>query len=146
MSVSLQSLTFETAIRRDKPSALYQLMMFLLIGGVAAGAYVWLCTIVAGLGTGAPEWLTNSMCYALFLLPAYLAHRRYSFRSDAPHRHALPRYVTVQVVSIMLTALFSYVSYSVLGMETAAGAFLALILTAGVKFAVLRAWAFASLE
>jgi hypothetical protein len=32
------------------------------------------------------------------------------------------------------------------GMETAAGAFTALVLTAGVKFIVLRTWAFAALH
>lgn len=143
MSVSLQSLMFDTAVSRPKPSLLTQLITFLAIGTVAAGAYVWLCTVVASWQTGAPEWLTNSICYTLFLLPAYLAHRRYSFRSDAPHQRALPRYTIVQVVSIVLTALFSYVSYNMLGMETAIGAFVVLCVTAGVKFVVLRAWAFA---
>ena len=142
MSVSLQSLMFEPAVTRRRPTWVTQLVTFLIIGGIASGAYIWLCTIAVGLGTGAPAWLTNSICYTLFLLPAYLAHRSWSFRSDAPHQKALPRYTTVQVISIACTALFSFVSYSVLGMETAVGAMLALVLTAGVKFVVLRTWAF----
>jgi putative flippase GtrA len=142
MSVSLQSLMFEPVVARRKPTWVRQLVTFLAIGAVASGAYIWLCTVAAGLGTGAPGWLTNSICYTLFLLPAYLAHRSYSFRSDAPHQKALPRYTIVQVISIACTGLFSFVSYSVLGMETAVGAMLALALTAGVKFVVLRTWAF----
>ena len=54
--------------------------------------------------------------------------------------------MTVQVGSIIVTGIFSYVSYNVWGMETAQGAFVALILTAGVKFVVLRAWAFATAQ
>ena len=142
MSVSLQSLMFEPTIERRRPTWVMQLAIFLAIGAVASGAYIWLCTLAAGLDTGMPAWLTNSICYTIFLLPAYLAHRSYSFRSAAPHQKALPRYTIVQVISIACTALFSFVSYSVLGMETAVGAVLALVLTAGVKFVVLRTWAF----
>jgi putative flippase GtrA len=148
MSVSLQSLMFETAPAKPakpaKSSVWMQLLTYLIIGAIASGAYVWLCTVFAGFGTGIPVWATNSVAYAIFLIPAYLANRRYAFQSNAPHRRALPRYVTVQVGSIIVTGLFSYVSYEMWGMETATGAFVALILTAGVKFVVLRAWAFAT--
>lgn len=147
MSVSLQSLMFDTSPAKAKPakaSVWIQLLTYLVIGAIASGAYVWLCTVFAGFNTGIPAWATNAVAYAIFLIPAYLANRRYAFQSDAPHRRALPRYVTVQVGSIIVTALFSYVSYEMWGMETATGAFVALILTAGVKFVVLRAWAFAT--
>jgi len=147
MSISLHSLMLDTTPAASaRPSVWMQLATYLAIGGAAAGAYVWLCTLAVGLDAGIPAWASNAACYALFLIPAYLAHKRYSFQSDAPHRRALPRYLGVQVASIIATALFSYVSYSMWGMETAAGAFTALILTAGVKFIVLRTWAFATLH
>jgi len=148
MSVSLQSLMLDTstakAAKPAKPSVWLQLAAYLVIGAIASGAYVWLCTVLAGFNTGIPAWASNAFAYALFLIPAYLANKRLAFQSDAPHRRALPRYVTVQVGSIIVTGLFSYVSYNVWGMETGEGAFVALILTAGVKFVVLRAWAFAT--
>ena len=145
MSVSLQSLMYDTTpAKRAKSSVWMQLATYLVIGAIASGAYVWLCTAFAGLNTGVPAWATNSLAYSIFLIPAYLANRRFAFQSDAPHRRALPRYVTVQVGSIIVTGLFSYVSYNVWGLETAQGALVALLLTAGVKFVVLRAWAFAT--
>ena len=147
MSVSLQSLMFDTTPAKPaKASVWMQLLTYLIIGAIASGAYVWLCTVFAGLGTVVPAWGTNAVAYAIFLIPAYLANKRYAFQSDAPHRRALPRYTTVQVGSIIVTALFSYVSYNMWGMETATGAFVALLLTAGVKFVVLRAWAFAAAQ
>ena len=148
MSVSLQSLMHDTTpakpAKSTKTSVWIQLATYLLIGAIASGAYVWLCTVFAGLNTGVPAWGTNALAYAIFLIPAYLANKRLAFQSNAPHRRALPRYVTVQVGSIIVTGIFSYVSYNVWGMETAEGALVALLLTAGVKFVVLRAWAFAT--
>lgn len=145
MSISLQSLMLDTTPAKPAKASIWvQLVTYLGIGAVASGAYVWLCTVFAGFNTGVPAWATNALAYAIFLIPAYLANRRFAFQSTAPHRRALPRYVTVQVASIIITGLFSYVSYNMWGLATAEGAFVALILTAGVKFVVLRAWAFAT--
>jgi putative flippase GtrA len=142
MSVSLESLMRET-IADSRPSPILpQLLSFLIIGGTAAIAFVALSTAAVALPTGMPRWLVSALCYAAFIVPVYLLHRRFSFRSAAPHAKALPRYVVVQVSGLALATGFSWLCYSVFGLPTAPAALLVIGLTSGVNFVVLRLWAF----
>ncbi|MEO8883262.1 MAG: GtrA family protein, partial [Devosia sp.] len=75
--------------------------------------------------------------------PVYLAHRRFSFRSDTPHGHALPRYVGVQLCALLLASIFSYIAYSVFGLPAFWAAIVVTGLISSVNFVVLRLWAFA---
>jgi putative flippase GtrA len=85
----------------------------------------------------------SALCWAALIGPVYAGHRLYSFRTGAPHRQALPRYIAVQMCGIVLATLFSYLCYRVLGMSTAVAATIVIALTSGVNFAILRVWAFA---
>src|SRR5262245_44615315 len=85
MSVSLESLMRDPAAVERRPAALMQLVSFLVIGVIAALLYVGLSMLMIGLRTGVPDWIVSVGCYALFIVPVYLAHRHYSFRSDVPH-------------------------------------------------------------
>jgi putative flippase GtrA len=142
MSSSLESLVNETVFVDADKRLGSDLFSFLIIGGVSALGFVLLSGFVIGLETGIADWIVSSLCYALFVLPAYMAHRRFSFRSDAPHAHALPAYVTVQLAGIGLAALFSYVAYGVVGLPAFFASTLVIVLTAGVNFMVLKLWAF----
>ncbi len=51
--------------------------------------------------------------------------------------------VAVQMASLALAALFSFVAYSVLKMPSMGAGLLVIALTSGVNFLVLRRWAFA---
>src|SRR6218665_1105593 len=124
MSHSLESLMRHTAIEQPQSTLGAELVSFLLVGTLAAIAYVGLSTLMISLHTGLPDWQMSALCYAAFVLPVYLAHRRFSFASDVPHRVALPRYVAVQASAVCLAALFSFVCYSILGMATAVAALL----------------------
>ena len=142
MSAALQSLM------RDMPSQsraplLDGLIGFLAIGAAGAGAFVVLSTAVIWLNTGIAEWLTNAGCYAALIVPVYVLHRRYSFNSDAPHSQALPRYMAVQFMALVLAALFSFIVHGVLALPTVFASILVIALTSGVNFMVLRSWAFA---
>jgi putative flippase GtrA len=143
MSLSLESLMRDTAIEAPRPSLAAEIFSFLLIGGMAALCFVGLSMLMIDLRTGLPDWIVSALCYAAFIVPVYLAHRAYSFRSKTPHRVALPRYIAVQLSALFLAAIFSYVCYNVLGMQTASAAFLVIGLTSAVNFVVLKAWAFA---
>lgn len=121
-----------------------QLLSFGLVGGVAALAYTLLTAALIELHTGIPNAVIGTFCYALFIGPVYLAHRRLSFRSGTPHAVALPRYIAVQLSALLLAALFSQLAYSVLDLSSLPGAFLVIVLTSGVNFAVLKLWAFAA--
>ena len=144
MSLSSETATQEaavTVIRRR--TATREILSFVLIGGLAALAFVALSMLMIGLGTGLPDWIVSAICYALFVGPVYLAHRLISFRSSTPHAVALPRYVAVQLGAVGLASLFSYLCYALIGMPTALAAALVIGLTSSVNFVVLKLWAFA---
>jgi putative flippase GtrA len=143
MSVSLESLMRDSAIEAPRPSPAAEVFSFLFVGGIAALCFIGLSMLMIDLKTGLPNWVVSALCYAAFIVPVYLAHRAYSFRSHAPHAVALPRYVAVQFSALTLAAIFSYVCYNLLGLETAAAAFVVIGLTSGVNFIVLKLWAFA---
>lgn len=143
MSVSLESLMREAPDVGLRPSLGAELLSFILVGGTAALAFAGLSTLLIGAGTGVPDWILSAVCYALFIVPVYLAHRALSFRSKTPHEVALPRYVAVQLSALLLATLFSYVCYVVFGMPATIASFLVIGLTSGVNFIVLKVWAFA---
>ena len=143
MSISLQSLMRDSVVAASKPSVAVELLSFLCVGGLAALCFVGLSMLMIEFRTGLPDWLMSALCYAAFIVPVYLAHRHYSFRSSAPHAFALPRYVAVQLSALALAASFSYICYGLLGMPTTIAALLVIGLTSGVNFVVLRLWAFA---
>ncbi len=129
--------------RLRQPSAAAGMVPFLLVGGIAALCFVGLSTLMVGLRSGLPDWLTSALCYAVMIVPVYLAQRRFAFRSGAPHRLALPRYVTVQVAGLALAAVLSFICYEVLGMPSPVAASLVIVFTSGASFVLLRLWAFA---
>jgi putative flippase GtrA len=143
MSAALHSLMHDVpAIRRRAP-AFGGLPAFLCIGAGAALAFVVVTSVLIWLQTGLEDWVVNAACYAAMIVPVYLLHRRYSFASAAPHLQALPRYMAVQVMALMLAALFSFVMHGLLGVPTVVASILVIALTSGVNFAILRSWAFA---
>jgi putative flippase GtrA len=144
MSASLQSLMRNQLAAEDAGApVLAQFFAFLIIGGGAALAFVALSSAAVVAFDTLPAWLVSSLCYAGFIVPVYLLHRRFSFRSSVAHSRALPRYIAVQLASVALAALFSFVAYGVIGLPTIVAAIFVAALTAGVNFLVLRRWAFA---
>lgn len=123
-----------------------QFVSFAAIGAGAALAFVAFSTGLVALGTGVPDWLASALCYAAFVVPVYLLHRRFSFRSDAAHRVALPRYAAVQATALLLATLFSWLAYGVFSMPSLVASVLVIGLTSGVNFIVLRVWAFAQVQ
>ena len=119
-----------------------QMVAFVLIGAGAAVGFVVLSSAAVGLGTGLPDWIVSALCYAAFVLPVYLLHRRFTFVSDARHSSALPRYVAVQISGVTLASLFSFLAYTVLGFPALFASIAVTALTSGVNFAILKLWAF----
>lgn len=120
------------------------LFAFIAIGAAGAAAFVALSTLAIGvIDTGLPEWVVNALCYGALIGPVYLLHRRFSFVSDAPHRQALPRYMAVQGMALVLTALLSYLAHNVLAMPVLPASIMVVGATSASNFLVLRGWAFA---
>ena len=125
-----------------RPVEARRLGSFLGIGALAALGFVALSAAMLALPIGLPGWVVSTLCYAAFVVPVYLLHRRFSFVSDAPHRQALPRYVAVQASAVGLATVFSYIAYGIVGLPGPVGALLVIGLTSGVNFLVLKLWAF----
>jgi putative flippase GtrA len=133
----------DSPLEAERPGLAAELVSFVFVGAIAALCFVGLSMLMINLRSGVPDWIVSACCYAAFIVPVYLAHRRYSFSSHAPHAVALPRYVAVQLSALLLASFFSYVCYQVLGMSTGVAALLVICLTSGVNFIVLKLWAFA---
>lgn len=121
---------------------LTSLLAFVAVGGVSALSYVILVQALFLLNLPVADWALGAGCYALFIGPTYLAHRRLSFKSETSHAVALPRYIAVQAMAVCAAALFSFVSYRVLGFSSFAGSALVIIATSALSFVAMRFWAF----
>lgn len=146
MSAALQSLMRGSIPLQPSQPPSGGLFAFIAIGGASAAAFVGLSTTMIWLQTGIADWIVNTFCYGVLIVPVYLMHRRYSFRSDAPHIQALPRYLAVQGMALLLAALFSFVIHGVLALPTVFASILVIALTSGINFMVLRSWAFARVQ
>jgi putative flippase GtrA len=145
MTLGTDTLTAEPiAVAPARMSLAAAFISFLVYGGIAAAIYVGLTALIIELRTGVPDWIVSSLCYGALIFPVYYVHRRWSFRSTAPHGHALPRYVVVQLCGLALVATFSYVAFETLHLPGIAGATLVMLASALIKFVVLRFWAFAT--
>jgi putative flippase GtrA len=144
MSASLQSLMMSQIGDAPRGALVRDLLAFVLIGTGAALSFVALSMLAVALLPMVPAWLVSALCYAGFVLPVYLLHRRFSFRSNAAHIRALPRYVIVQFGGIALATLFSWLAYGFVGLPTMVAALTVIGVTSALNFAVLRLWAFRS--
>lgn len=143
MSAALQSLMRVVPPVETRAPLFGGMLAFLTIGGCGAAAFVILSSMMVWLTPGIAAWSVNTACYAALIVPVYLMHRRFSFQSDVSHWQALPRYMSVQGMALVLAALFSYVVHGVLNLPTVFASMLVITLTSGVNFMVLRSWAFA---
>jgi putative flippase GtrA len=141
VSVLLESLIQDKA-GDDEISLGVMVASFLIVGAGAAAAFAGFSSLVIGLNTGLPDWVASAMAYTIFMSVAYLLHRRISFRSDAPHREAFPRYALTQASGLALASGFSFIAYSMMGMNAAFGALIVFAMTSMLNFVVLRLWAF----
>jgi putative flippase GtrA len=95
---------------RPAGETLARLGRFTLVGLAAMAAYALLVTVFGALGVR-PAWLASGAAYALAAVWSYVGHRRFSFRSGAPHAVAGPRFALVtatgQGLAILIPALVS---------------------------------------
>ncbi|SMQ72128.1 GtrA-like protein [Devosia lucknowensis] len=144
MSAALQSLMREPVQTFGDAPRAGGILSFLLIGGGAALGFVALSSVLVPLLPTVEEWLVSAACYAAFIVPVYLLHRRFTFASDANHWQALPRYVGVQMMALLLAAAFGLVFHGTLALPSLPAAVLVIVLTSGVNYVVLKGWAFAA--
>jgi len=116
--------------------------MFLLIGACAAVSFVVVSTTLILTLPMVESWLVSTFCYAGFIIPVYLLHRRFTFGSEVAHGQALPRYVAVQMMALVLASVFSFLLHGAFALPSLMAAILVIALTSGLNYLVLRRWAF----
>lgn len=119
------------------------LFAFLFVGATAALTYVFCSKYVLGLQLPLADWLVGGLLYAGFVPIVYTAHRLISFRSDARHTYALPRYVGVQAGALIVASLMSYLVYHSLDLSHGVGSVLVISASSAFSFVAMRGWAFA---
>lgn len=142
MSLALESLMRETETSRPVRAPESSLLSFIVIGGGGALGFVALSSLLIALLPGIDAWVVSSWCYAGLILPVYLLHRRFSFHSDAAHRDALPRYIAVQMLALVLATLCGQLFHGVMGLPSLPASILIVGLTSGLNFVILKLWAF----
>lgn len=117
-------------------------LAFVVIGGGAAALFIALSTFVLGLDTGIPRWLASTACYGLLVVPVYLLHHRFTFRSSVPHAVALPKYMATQAMAVVVSAAMAIPVYHLLHLAPLPGSILVTGLTSVGSYVVLRVWTF----
>ena len=143
MSTALHSLMRDVPPARPQRSSGGSVLAFLAVGSLGALAFVVLSSALVWMHTGYADWLVKTASYAALIGPVYLLHRRYSFKSDTAHHRALPRYLAVQGMAVLLAAAFSFGAHEIAGLPNVVASVVVVVLTASVNYLVLRSWAFA---
>lgn len=115
-------------------------LSFVAVGSAAAAVH-WLVACAALRGLGWSPQAANLLGFALAFGVSYAGHRRYSFRSAASHRTALPRFAAVALAAFAANGLL----YEVLlrsGWRPELALALVLLAVAGGTYAAGRLWAF----
>ncbi|WP_338720554.1 GtrA family protein [Devosia sp. XK-2] len=144
MSLALESLMRVYPDRPDGRVAGGGIVPFVLIGGSGALGFILSSSALIAALPMVEAWVISVLCYAAFIVPIYLLHRRFTFGATAAHGQALPRYVAVQMLALALAAVFSFLFHGTLGLPSLPAAILVNLLTAGVNYMVLKSWAFAA--
>lgn len=118
-----------------------RLIRFGAVGGATSLGYA---LVVAGLveGAGAAPTLAAALAYGALLPLNYLGHRRATWRSHAPRRPEVLRFLTVHgVTALVCTALMAGAT-GPLGLSHWAGSMVIVIAAPVMNFAMFDRWAF----
>jgi putative flippase GtrA len=130
-------------IGRWLPPSVRQLFWFGVVGGSGVVGFILVSWGLVSLHTGVPPEVISVLTYAAFIPLVYLGHRWLSFRFDASHRTAFPRYLATQVCALVVAAVISFVVYRMEGLPNLVRAILVSGLTSPFTCIVLKDWAFA---
>ena len=80
---------------------------FLLVGGSATLLYLIISTCLV-IVFEAKEWLASSISWVICIIPTYLGQKKLTFKSEVSHQFAFPRYLFLQIIGILLSAILSF--------------------------------------
>jgi putative flippase GtrA len=124
------------------PSLPDQLARFVLVGGLATVLH-YLILIALVNGAGADATIASTIGYALSTLVNYALNRRVTFRSQRRHGSALPRFLTLALVGLVINAAMVWLLAERLEIYYLIAQVAATTLTLLWNFIAARHWAFA---
>jgi putative flippase GtrA len=123
-------------------AAIGRLLRFTAVGLAAMAAYAVLVTLLSAVGLS-PQWLASGAAYALAAVWSYIGHRRFSFRSDAPHAVAGPRFVVVTLTGQALAIAIPAAITDLAGYPGHLATILVCLICPGVSFILNSSFVFA---
>lgn len=118
-------------------------IIFTVIGLFASGAHFLLAALLhEGLGIGLI--VANCIGFSLSFVISYFGHRSFSFRSDRPHRTAVPMYAITAGSGFSANTLTVYSLIRLFGAEHLVYIPIGISVGAAVVFIASKYWAFAT--
>lgn len=125
-------------------SDIKQIAIFIIIGGGAA----FVTAVLTWLGLNSfktiPKPIITMCVYALMILPVYYLQHRFSFGGTSEHKSSLPKYVGVQMVSVAMSFVLSWLFLVLMKLPNSFGSFIIVATTSIGSFIALKLWAFAT--
>lgn len=121
---------------------LRQIIIFIIIGGGAAAVTMLLTYLGLNNFPQIPKPMITACVYALMILPVYYLQHRFSFDGKTEHKDSLPKYVGVQMVSVAMSFVLSYLFLDLLKLPHAIGSIITVAATSIGSFIALKLWAF----
>lgn len=121
------------------PTTMARLLRFGAVGGATSLGYALL---VAGLVTWLPEPLAAGLAYLAMVPVNYLGHRRATFRSAAPTRPELLRFLAVHGVTLLASMAAMQLVTAGLGLSHWIGSLAIMVLAPVLNFVLLQLWVF----
>ena len=129
--------------RLDRRGSPRTLLRFLCVGGSATALqYALLVALVQGLGL-APV-VASTLAYAVSAAYNYFASHAFTFRSRRAHRSAMPRFVLVSAVGIVLNAAVVWMCFDQFHLHYLGAQVAATIVTLCWNYLVSLRWTFAA--
>ena len=122
-----------------------QFIRFAGIGGISTALQYLILVLLVTLLDIHPV-TASTTGYILSALLNYQLNRVYTFRSDAAHLHALPRFFAIALVGLLLNAAVLGFMVSVIQIHYIAGQIVATAVTLVWNFIANRTWTFADVK
>lgn len=118
-----------------------RIVRFLLVGGSGALGYVALSYLFFVLGLS--QWVASSTAYLCLIPVVFLLQKHFVFQSNASGGRSFFRYVAIQAVSVLISAVIPALTARV-GLHPLASYLLVAVSAASVSYLLQLRWAFAA--
>jgi len=121
--------------------ALRTLVAFGSVGIAATAVHFAVGLSLVNSGTATP-FMANILAFLCAYLCSYVGHHRFTFRSNAAHSRALPRFFAVAVLGLVLNQVIVYVCVNLVGWSYLVALVIVVSLVPAIIFVAGKFWAF----